>query len=173
MQGKKNTVVNATPVAQTTIPAKESDSALDILASNWASVVDAAGANIWGFGQALAAFMAANPNVTQTVIGTALAKQVNRSKPYSKSFISRAVKASKTFPNKPETAAESEAFLEAFYGNVPGKNKEANKRGLTKAQALANVAMFAKKAVELGASPSDAIETVRSAVTTVALATAA
>lgn len=145
---------------------------LSDVANQWGVTAQADGELLWRFGRTLLAYVEANPKSKQVDIGVALAYAVTRPKPYSPTWVSRALKASRAWEQPPANPAEGEAFRQVFYGHEARPTKVATPSTSPDA-ALEHVARWVREALNRGATPAQVSACVASAIASVGSPTAA
>jgi hypothetical protein len=110
------------------------------------------------------AFKEANPTVKQTEIGQALATAEGRERPYDGSWVSRALKTAKAYPEPPKPGTDSAAFNRSFYGH-DGRAKKAEAKGPATAETYISAAVKnAVKAFELGSTGAEILAAVEAGI---------
>jgi len=125
------------------------------LGAQWAAVQTGGACFLWAFSQSLVGFVEANPKLKLAEIGVELAKAAKRSTPYSKPWVSRAIKAGRTITEEPTTEEQATAFCDLFYGNVKRTGAKTAKKPTSSDDALKAAIAFAKRAVKLGMDAAD------------------
>lgn len=124
---------------------------------------------LWRFSKALLKFVENNPKIQQKEIGAACAEAANRRdengtlKPYSPSWVSRALKCARSFPSEP-TGNQIQQFDDMFHGNgAPKASKSASES--TAEDAIRGAISFAKGAVKRGMDIQTALDRIAEALT--------
>jgi hypothetical protein len=157
---------------------------VDGVGAAWAASQDGSAELLHGFARGLLAFTEdpANKDIKQADIGAACARAEGRKdmtkgvvdtntglmvypdKPYSPSWVSRALKAAKAFPEKPTDSATSAAFCRMFYGHDKRVAKAADPSAKDPQKNLDACVKNAIKAFEGGFSGADIIGAVTAAI---------
>lgn len=137
---------------------------VDELGAAWGAVNMGSAVYVWRFSQALVGFVNENPKLKLAEIGAALGTGAKRSEPYSKAWVSRAIKAGRTVTTEPVTEDAATAFLDLFYGNVKRRAAAGKKTNPTAEEMLKAACNFARKAVRLGLEADEVASAVSDAV---------
>lgn len=131
---------------------------LAALSDTWMAAQSGSADYLWKFSQRLLKFVTASPKITQTEIGAALAVSAGRATAYSKTWVSRALKAARETPEQPTIPASATAFVDLFYGNV-AREKKAKKSASTTAQEAYKAGIaFLRRAERLGMDTEEIID---------------
>lgn len=140
------------------------------LGAQWAASQSGTACLVWRFAQSLLGFATANTELKLADIGVELARAAKRAEPYSKTWVSRAIKAAKTFTSEPETEEDASRFLDSFYGNETRRERQAktktSKTTPTAEDALRTAVTYAKRAVALGMNAELVTDAIAEAVGT-------
>jgi hypothetical protein len=134
------------------------------LGAQWAAAQMGNAVYVWRFSQSLLSFAGANPSLKLADIGEELAKAAQRPTPYSKTWVSRALKAARTVQDEPQTESAATAFCDLFYGNVARTATTKAKTSPSAEDALKAAINFAKRAVKLGMKADEVAGAVSDAV---------
>jgi len=143
----------------TTIPATVQNNAdLAALSDTWMAAQSGSADYLWKFSQRLLQFVTASPKITQAEIGAALAVSAGRATAYSKTWVSRALKAARETPEQPTAPAAATAFVDLFYGNI-AREKKAKKASSTTAQEAYKAGLaFLRRAEKLGMDTDEIVD---------------
>jgi hypothetical protein len=133
-----------------------------VLGAQWAAAQGAGAALLWDWAQSVLRFTVGDPKAKLADIGAACAAACKREKPYSKGWVSRALKAARAFSAKPASPEDAARFMDLFHG-VDSKARKA-KKTMSVDDALKAAAAFARKAVTLGADPDDVVSAITDAL---------
>jgi hypothetical protein len=128
------------------------------LGARWSAAQGGSAVLLWRFAHSVLAFQSANPKVKLADIGASCANACKREKPYSKGWVSRAVKAARAIGHEPRTPEEATKFCDLFHGNNPAR-KSKSKANPSAEEALKAAIAFAKRAVKLGLDSDTVLET--------------
>jgi hypothetical protein len=134
------------------------------IARKWEAAQRGSADLLWQFSRALLGFVTANPKVKYAEIGEQCAIEAKRATPYSKSWVSKALKAARATPTAPATPAEATAFYDLFNGNKARKGKKTKASPTAEEMIKAGLA-FLKRAAAEGAEVEDIEERVHEALT--------
>ena len=127
---------------------------LSQLGAQWSAAQVGTSTLVWRFAQSLLGFATANQSMKLAEIGAELGRAAKRAAPYSKTWVSRAIKAAKTFTTEPQSEEDASRFLDAFYGNETRTERKAKARAAkttpTAEDALKTAVFYARRAVKLG-----------------------
>lgn len=142
-----------------TLPADTSE-----LSSRWAAAQTGGANMLWRFCQSLKLFSASNPEAKQVDIGVECAKAAGRTAPYSKSWVSRAIKCANTFAEAPVTPEDATSFMDIFHGREVKALKTKTTSTGTSKDAIASAISYAKLAVKRGMSVHETLTAIADAL---------
>lgn len=146
-----------------TATASTNPKSLADLAKLWAAAQSGSAIFLWKFSAGLLTFAGENPKLSMADIGTGIDR--------SRTFVSRALKAARQFPNAPTVEKDQRAFVDLFWGNqaqtaarAAGTTTTATPKSAD--EALRGAIRLAKLAVRRGLASADVVEKITHAIET-------